>query len=61
MPSVQEKIKTAKEAFQKFMETIKRLFAEQKALFERILKKVEERKIKEQKERIKDIFKSNQN
>lgn len=47
-----EKIKLAKSAFQKFFEKIKELCGEQKFLFEKILKRIEERKIAKIKEEI---------
>lgn len=43
--SEQEKIKIAKNAFEKFIKRIAELLEEQKFLFERIMGKIEQRKI----------------
>ena len=56
MLTEQEKIKLAEEAFQKFRSTVMMLLAEQRVLFEKILKRTEERKIAEHREQIKTIY-----
>lgn len=56
MLSEQEKIEKLENAFSKFMTNTLRLLGEQRVLFEQILKKVEERKISEHREKIKTIF-----
>lgn len=50
--SEQEKIKLAKSAFQKFLDKIKELYKQQRFLFEKILKRIEERKMAKLKEEI---------
>ncbi|MBU3964807.1 hypothetical protein KJ695_00140 [Patescibacteria group bacterium] len=57
--SEQEKIKIVKSAFQKFVDTVLKLLAGQRALFEKIMKQIEARKIAEHREKIKNIFNSN--
>lgn len=59
MLSEQEKIKAAKSAFEKFIKRIAELLEEQKILLERIMGKIEARKIKECKEKICEIYKKN--
>lgn len=58
MLSEQEKIKLAREAFQEFRNTVMQALAEQRVLFEKILKRTEERKIAEHREQIKTIYNS---
>ncbi len=59
--SKQEKIKIVKSAFQKFVNTVMKLLAEQRALFEKIMKQIEEQKIAEHREKIKNIYISKNN
>lgn len=57
MLSEQEKIKLAKAAFQRFIKKIAELLMEQKFLFERLMKKIEARKIKECQGKICEVYK----
>jgi len=57
MTSEQEKIRLAKAAFEKFLKGIVELLEEQKHLLERIMGKIEQRKIKECRGKICDIYK----
>lgn len=59
--SEQEKIKIAKSAFQRFVDTVMKLLAEQRVLFEKIMKQIEARKIAEHRRKIKDIYSSKNN
>jgi len=56
MLSEQEKIKVARSAFQKFIDTVSKLLIEQKVLFEKIMRQIETRKIAEHRGKIKDIY-----
>jgi len=56
MLSEQEKIKLAKVAFERFKQKIIVLLSEEKRLFERIMGKIEARKISECREKICDIY-----
>ncbi len=57
----QEKIKLAKNAFQRFFGTVTKLLNEQRALFNKVMDQVAQRKITEHREKIKDIFNSKNN
>lgn len=57
MLSEQEKIKLAQGAFEKFIRRISELLDEQKQLFERIMKEIEERKIRECRGKICEVYK----
>lgn len=57
MLSEQEKIKIVKTAFEKFIKRIAELLEEQKILFERIMGKIEQRKINECRGKICEIYK----
>lgn len=59
MLSEQEKIRLARAAFDRFVRRISELLEEQKLLFERIMGKIEARKIKECKGKICEIYKKN--
>lgn len=55
--SEQEKIKLAKAAFDKFIKRIAELLEEQKLLFERVMEKVEAKKINECRGKICEVYK----
>ncbi len=59
--SEQDKIKLAKNAFERFFDTVTKLLNEQRALFNKIMDQVAQRKITEHREKIKDIFNSKNN
>ncbi len=54
-----EKIKIAKNAFEKFKIKIDELFSRQNGLFERIMERITEKKIKEHKEKLSSLYKHN--
>lgn len=57
--SEQEKIKIAKSAFAKFKFKIDELFKKQNGLFERIMERITERKIREHREKLTGLYKQN--
>jgi hypothetical protein len=59
--SEQEKIKLAKEAFNKFADTVAKLLVEHRVLFEEIMKEISEQKITDHRDKIKDIYNSKKN
>lgn len=61
MFSDQEKIKLIEEAFREFMSTVMQALAEQRVLFEKVLKRTEEKKIGEHREKIKEMYSSRNN
>lgn len=54
-----EKIKIAKSAFAKFKIKIDKLFKKQNGLFERIMERITEKKIKEHREKLSGLYKQN--
>lgn len=57
--SRKEKIKIAKSAFAKFKIKIDELFKKQNGLFERIMERIIEKKIKEHREKLSGLYKQN--
>ncbi len=54
----EEKIKLIKGAFQRFFATVSGLLNEQRALFDKIMNQIAERKIAANREKLKSIFNS---
>ncbi len=57
--SEQEKIKIAKSAFAKFKIKIDELFKKQNGLFERIMERITEKKIREHREKLGGLYNKN--